>query len=348
MNMHINDEIERRLIKSPAKWLVTGVAGFIGSNLLETLLTLGQSVVGLDNFSSGHRANLHDVRQRVGEEAWKRFLLVEGDIRDFDACLAGCRSVDVVLHHAALGSVPASIQDPLGANQSNVDGFLSILLAARDSGVKRFVYASSSAVYGDHPTQPNSEETVGMPLSPYAVTKYVNELYAAVSARLYGMECVGFRYFNIFGPRQDPNGAYAAVIPRWIGDLLDGKAPIINGDGETSRDFCYIRNVIQANLLAALTDDRDALNKVYNIAMSKATSLNELFQTIRSELGKYDADILLIEPIYGEFRAGDIRHSRADIEKASQGLAYAPGYDVQTGLAETIQWYVNRKKKHAL
>lgn len=282
------DEVKSQLKKSPKRWLITGVAGFIGSNLLEELLALDQQVFGLDNFSTGKQENLDDVQGEVASEKWSRFRFMRADIGDLDACLNACEGVDFVLHQAALGSVPRSIDDPIRTNQSNVDGFLNMLVAVRDKRVKRFVYAASSSTYGDEPGLPKVENKIGRPLSPYAVTKYVNELYADVFARTYGIEAIGLRYFNVFGKRQDPKGAYAAVIPKWIGELLDRKQPVINGDGETSRDFCYIDNTVQANLLAATTDDPNALNQIYNVAYGDRTTLNELFGLIRSDLGRHE------------------------------------------------------------
>ncbi len=337
-------EIKAQLRQSPKKWLVTGVAGFIGSSLLEELLNLGQTVVGLDNFSTGYSHNLGDVKDHVGKN-WYRFTFIEGDIRNLNDCREACTGVDYVLHQAALGSVPRSIDDPIGTNQSNVDGFINILVASRDAGVKRFVYAASSSTYGDHPGLPKKEDTIGRPLSPYAVTKYVNELYAGVFARTYGMELIGLRYFNVFGRRQDPNGAYAAVIPRWIGTLLDGESPTINGDGETSRDFCYLDNVIQANLLSATTQKTEALNQVYNVAFGTRTTLNQLYHMIHDSLAKHDPAIKRIEPVYGPFRPGDVRHSQADIEKAKVLLAYNPTYSVRQGMENTVAWYVNKAER---
>ncbi|NDY41873.1 Vi polysaccharide biosynthesis UDP-N-acetylglucosaminuronic acid C-4 epimerase TviC [Dissulfurirhabdus thermomarina] len=336
------DEIKHGLRRAPKRWLVTGVAGFIGANLLEALLELDQEVVGLDNFATGHRRNLDDVQWSVGEEAWARFRFVEGDIRDLDTCRAVCESVDIVLHQAALGSVPRSIEDPIRTNQANIDGFLNMLVAARDAGVRRFVYAASSSTYGDHPALPKREDVVGRPLSPYAVTKRVNEMYAEVFARVYGFASIGLRYFNIFGRRQDPNGAYAAVIPRWIGELLAGRRPVIFGDGKTSRDFCYIDNAIQANLLAAMVEDEAAVNQVYNIAVNAQTSLYELFTKIREALSVYVPALGEVEPEYGDFRPGDVRHSRASIDKAAALLGYAPTHDVDAGLSETVQWYFRK------
>jgi UDP-N-acetylglucosamine 4-epimerase len=336
----------KQLLKAtPKRWLVTGVAGFIGSNLLEELLKLNQAVVGLDNFSTGHRHNLEDVRKVVGEEAWGRFTFIEGDIRNLANCNRACEGVDYVLHQAALGSVPRSMSDPITTNQSNIDGFLNMLVAARDAKVKRFVYAASSSTYGDHPGLPKKEDIIGKPLSPYAVTKYVNELYADVFGRCYGLESIGLRYFNVFGRRQDPAGAYAAVIPKWIGELLEGKSPTINGDGETSRDFCYIDNTIQVNLLAATTENKEAVNQVYNVAVGGRTSLNELFRLIRDILGKVKPQVKDIEAIYRDFRPGDVRHSQADIEKARQLLGYEPIYGVSQGMTETVKWFLDNAGK---
>ncbi len=334
------DEVKAQLKANPKSWLVTGVAAFIGSSLVEELLNLGQTVVGLDNFSTGKHENLEDVRKEVGPDKWERFHFMEADIRDLEDCLKACDSADYVLHQAALGSVPRSIDDPIRTNQSNIDGFLNMLVAARDTGVKRFVYAASSSTYGDHPDLPKIEDRIGCPLSPYAVTKYVNELYADVFARTYDMESVGLRYFNVFGKRQDPNGAYAKVIPRWIGTFLKGEQPIINGDGKTTRDFCYIDNAIQANLLAATSDTVVALNKVYNVAYGGRTTLNQLFQMIKENLIPYAPDIEMIDPKYGPFRKGDVRHSLADINRARDLLGYEPKYDVNEGMKEAIKWYL--------
>jgi len=330
------------LQSNPRTWLVTGVGGFIGSNLLEGLLNLGQKVIGLDNFSTGYRRNLEDVRKEIPSKAWDRFRFLEGDIRNLSDCQKACEGVDYVLHQAALGSVPRSVDDPIQTNQSNVDGFLNMLIAARDARVKRFVYASSSSVYGDLPDLPAREDKVGQPLSPYSVTKSVNELYADVFSKLYGLVSMGLRYFNVFGKRQDPEGAYAAVIPKWIGLMLNAEIPTIDGDGETTRDFCYIENVIQANLLSALTDNGGAMNKVYNIAFGKQTSLNQLYGLIRGEVSKYKPEVMKGEPVYGPFRMGDIRHSLADISKAKNLLGYQPEYNVAQGMAHSIAWYVKK------
>lgn len=336
------DEVKAKLQATPKTWLITGVAGFIGSSLLEELLKLGQIVVGLDNFSTGKRENLHDVKREVGPERWKSFRFHEGNIRDLDDCLEACEKVDYVLHQAALGSVPKSIDDPILTNQSNIDGFLNILVAARDSGVKRLIYASSSSIYGDSPELPSTEDRMGKPLSPYAVTKHSNELYSGVFAWIYAMETIGLRYFNVFGKRQDPNGPYAAVIPKWILSFLDGQRPTIFGDGKTSRDFCYIDNVVQANLLAATCTNPEAVNKVYNIAFGERITLNRLFHFIRSCLGHFMPNIEKIEPQYGPFREGDVRHSLADIGRAREFLGYDPQYDVAQSLKECVEWYIER------
>ena len=341
--MSVEVVLEEKLAAQRRHWLVTGAAGFIGSNLVERLLKSGQNVVGLDNFSTGHQANLDDVESAVGEEAWGRFVFVEGDICSLDSCRQVTEGVDYVLHQAALGSVPRSLEDPITSNQSNVDGFLNMLVASRDAGVKRFVYAASSSTYGDHPGLPKVEDEIGSPLSPYAVTKYVNELYADVFARAYGMQCVGLRYFNVFGPRQDPQGAYAAVIPRWFGELLDGQECQINGDGETSRDFCYIDNTVQANLLAATTDNPEAVNQVYNVAFGGRTTLNQLYLGIRDLLGEAVPEIRGREAHYQGFREGDVRHSQADISKAGRLLGYHPAFDAAMGLAETSRWFLARR-----
>jgi len=327
------DEVKAALRRQPRRWLVTGAAGFIGSHLVETLLRLGQRVTGIDNFSNGFRRNLDAVREAVGADAWSNFRFIDGDIRLMADCIDACRDVDVVLHQAALGSVQRSIEDPLRAHGSNVTGFLNMLVAARDAGVQRFVYAASSSTYGDHPGLPKVEAAIGRPLSPYAVTKYAGELYADVFHRCYGLQTVGLRYFNVFGARQDPDGAYAAVIPKWMAALVRGEAVTIHGDGETSRDFCYIDNAVQANLLAAMTEDEAALNEVYNIALGGRTTLNQLFDAMRVLLGRRQPEILERRPVYGDFRPGDIRHSQADIGKAQRLLGYAPTHDIHAGLA---------------
>jgi UDP-N-acetylglucosamine/UDP-N-acetyl-alpha-D-glucosaminouronate 4-epimerase len=333
------ESVVERIRARPRTWLVTGVAGFIGSHLLETLLKLGQRVVGLDNFSLGKRQNLAEVRTVVSAAEWKNFRLVEGDVRALDTCRRACRSADVVLHHAALGSVPLSISDPLAAHDSNVTGFLNMLVAAHGAGVSRLVYASSSAAYGDDPAPLKTEAVIGRPLSPYAVTKCANELYADVFSRCYGFDSIGLRYFNVFGPRQDPRGAYAAVIPAWITAMIRGEPVYINGDGKTVRDYCYVDNVVQANLLAAMTSDPAALNQAYNIGMGGRTTLEELLEMIRSLLEPRYPRLRDLRPRYREFRAGDVRLSQADIGKAKRLLAYAPAWDVDKGLARTAEWF---------
>jgi UDP-N-acetylglucosamine 4-epimerase len=324
-------------------WLVTGAAGFIGSNLLEALLTRDQRVVGLDNFATGHRRNLEDVRSSVSGNQWERFRFIEGDICNERTCRQACTGVDVVLHQAALGSVPRSVEDPLRTHHSNLTGFINMLLAARDADVKRFVFASSSSTYGDHPDLPKVEERIGRPLSPYAVTKHASELYADVFARTFGMSVIGLRYFNVFGPRQDPHGPYAAVIPRWISAILEGSPFYIDGDGETSRDFCYIENCVQANLSAALTENEEAMGEVFNVACGARTSLNRLFTLMQQALAPFVPDVAGVRPVNREFRPGDIRHSEADIGKARKLLGYAPDVHVGDGLARTACWYAQRR-----
>jgi len=341
------EEIRREVRASPKVWLVTGAAGFIGSNLVEALLRLDQRVVGLDNFSTGYPHNLEDVRAQVGEDLWTRFRFLEGDIRDLETCRTACEEVDYVLHQAALGSVPRSIDDPVTTNASNVTGFLHMLVAARDAGVERFVYAASSSTYGDHPGLPKVEDRIGTPLSPYAVTKYVNELYAKVFEDTYGIETVGLRYFNVFGRRQDPDGAYAAVIPKWVGNLLDSRPCVIHGDGETSRDFCYVDNVVQVNLLAALVGGEGVTGEVYNVAVGDRTTLNELFETIRDGLAELVPALAATGAQYGPFRPGDVRHSQADVSKARERLGYAPTHTVRQGLREALQWYAERSQEVA-
>jgi UDP-N-acetylglucosamine 4-epimerase len=331
--------IQEDLRHNPRTWLVTGVAGFIGSNLLEELLHLDQRVVGLDNFATGHRRNLDEVLEGAGDRG-ANFHFIEGDIRDLDTCRRACENVDYVLHQAALGSVPRSLDDPIATNQANIDGFLHMLVAARDAGVRRFVYAASSSTYGDHPGLPKVEEVIGRPLSPYAVTKYVNELYADVFHRAYGLSSIGLRYFNVFGRRQDPNGAYAAVIPKWIGNMLAGRECRINGDGETSRDFCYIDNVLQANLLAATSDHVEQSGAVYNVALGARTTLNELFGMIVDGLAAYRPEVASVHPVYAPFRPGDVRHSQANIDKIRTELGYDPTHSVAAGLRQSLDWYV--------
>jgi UDP-N-acetylglucosamine 4-epimerase len=324
----------------PATWLVTGVAGFIGSNLLEALLRLDQTVIGLDNLSTGHVANLDAVQRLVGPSAWRRFRFIRGDIADLKTCRDACKDVEFILHQAALGSVPRSLEDPINTNRANVTGFLNMLVAARDAKVRRFVYAASSSTYGDEPSLPKREQRIGSPLSPYAVTKLVNELYAEVFARSYGLEVIGLRYFNVFGPRQDPNGAYAAVIPAWIGQLLKGARVVINGDGETSRDFCFVANAVQANLLAATAQSQKAINQVYNVAVGERTSLNQLFAVIAKLVRRERSNVEIQVPQYGQFRQGDVRHSLADISKARHHLGYEPSHRLEAGLDIAVQYYV--------
>lgn len=333
--------IKAQLENTPRTWLITGVAGFIGSNLLEALLKLNQQVIGLDNFSTGHQHNLGQVEQGVSTEQWGRFQMHAGDIRNLEECHKACAGVDYVLHQAALGSVPRSLEDPLLTNENNINGFINMLVAARDAKVRRFVYAASSSTYGDHPGLPKVEDVIGKPLSPYAVTKYVNELYADVFACCYGFKTIGLRYFNIFGPRQDPEGAYAAVIPLWVANLLHDEPVYINGDGETSRDFCFIDNAVQANLLAATTENENALNQVYNVAVGEQTTLNQLFEKIRTLLTNYMPDLDKKEPFYRDFRQGDVRHSLAEISKANHLLGYTPTHRIDEGLKEAMYWYKN-------
>ena len=320
---------------TPATWLITGVTGFIGSNLLEHLLKLNQKVIGLDNFSTGSQENLDAVREIVGNEKWARFTFIQGDIRDLEVCQTAAKNVDYILHQAALGSVPRSLKDPITTNDVNIGGFLNMLVAARDcKSLKQFVYAASSSTYGDSPLLPKTENVIGKPLSPYAVTKYVNELYADIFAQSYGFRGIGLRYFNVFGPRQDPHGAYAAVIPLWVKSFFIGENVVINGDGETSRDFCFIENVVQANILAATVTAEEATNQVYNVAFGEQTSLNQLSKMIAGYVGTNASDV-----IHQEFRNGDVRHSLADISKARQLLGYEPQYSVQQGLEITVNWH---------
>ncbi len=333
------EQLQTELRQNPKTWLVTGVAGFIGSNLLETLLKLDQRVVGLDNFATGHQRNLDEVQSLVSTEQWGRFQFIQGDIRQLPDCQKACTGVDFVLHQAALGSVPRSLADPITSNATNISGFLNMLVAARDADVKSFTYAASSSTYGDHPALPKVEENIGKPLSPYAVTKYVNELYADVFARSYGFATIGLRYFNVFGRRQDPNGAYAAVIPKWTASLIAGEPVFINGDGETSRDFCYVANAVQANILSSVATDPDGRNQVYNVAVGDRTTLNQLYGLLRDGLAvegvSSDA-----QPTYRDFRAGDVRHSQADVSKARRLLGYEPSHTLKQGLDEALPWYV--------
>lgn len=330
------------LNSAPKKWLVTGVAGFIGSNLLETLLLNGQEVVGLDSFATGHQRNLDEVQSLVGER-WGNFRFIKGDIRDLAICRAACEGVDYVLHQAALGSVPRSINDPITTNSTNVDGFLNMLVAARDAEVKSFTYAASSSTYGDHPGLPKVEDVIGKPLSPYAVTKYVNELYADVFSKAYSFKTIGLRYFNVFGKRQDPDGAYAAVIPKWTAAMIADETVSINGDGQTSRDFCYVKNAVQANLLAATAND-EAKNNVYNVAVGDQTDLNDLYAYLKEALHE-NALVYDRVPEYRDFRAGDVRHSQADISKARTLLGFSPEYKLRDGIGEAMPWYLGFLKK---
>ncbi len=334
--------LQTQLSAQQNTWLITGVAGFIGSNLLEMLLKLDQRLVGLDNFSTGYQRNLDEVKALVSAEQWARFQFIEGDICNPAHCQQACQGVDFVLHQAALGSVPRSVEDPITTNANNITGFLNMLVAARDAKVQRFVYAASSSTYGDHPGLPKVEDLIGKPLSPYAVTKYVNELYADVFARTYGFQSIGLRYFNVFGPRQDPNGAYAAVIPKWIASMIKGEPIFINGDGETSRDFCFVANAVQANLLAATTVDPEAVNTVYNVAVGDRTTLNELYAQLQSNLVPIYPRLADAKPVYRDFRAGDVRHSLADISKAKRLLGYAPTQRIGQGLEMAMPWYIGQ------
>jgi UDP-N-acetylglucosamine/UDP-N-acetylgalactosamine 4-epimerase len=339
------EQLLAKLPQEPRTWLVTGVAGFIGSNLLETLLRLDQRVVGLDNFATGHQRNLDEVRGLVSAEQWARFTFHRGDIRTLDDCRRACEGVEYVLHQAALGSVPRSLMDPITTNSVNIDGFLNMLVAARDAKVQSFTYAASSSTYGDHPDLPKVEDRIGKPLSPYAVTKYVNELYADVFARSYGFSTIGLRYFNVFGRRQDPEGAYAAVIPRWIAALLHHDQVHINGDGETSRDFCYIENAVQANLLAA-TANEEALNQVFNVAVGDRTTLNQLFAALREALAPHGVSVTA-QAVYRDFRSGDVRHSQANVAKARGLLGYSPTHRLAQGIAGSVPWYVEQARARA-
>ncbi len=336
------EDLRALLARQPARWVVTGAAGFIGSNLVEALLAAGQHVVGVDNFSTGFQRNLDEVRDAVGASAWARLRFVRGDVRDEAVCRDVTAGADFVLHQAALGSVPRSIEQPLASFENNVDGFLRIMTAARDARVRRFVYASSSSVYGDSPELPKVEARIGRPLSPYAATKFVDEVFADVWARTYGLSCAGLRYFNVFGPRQDPDGAYAAVIPRWTASLLRGQAPVLNGDGTTSRDFCFVANAVQANLRAALAPAPPSVHEVYNVACGERTTLTELYAMIRERVAATHPSAAGIEPIARDFRAGDVRHSLADIAKAGRELGYRPTHTVGQGLDAAMPWYVGR------
>ena len=343
------EQLQEHLKDNQSTWLVTGVAGFIGSNLLEKLLVLNQKVVGLDNFDTGHQHNIdqaiQDANDAAGKDLSSNFKFINGDIRELEDCQQACSGVDYVLHQAALGSVPRSIENPINTNRANIDGFLNMLVASKDANVKRFVYAASSSTYGDHPDLPKVEDKIGNPLSPYAVTKVVNELYASVFAKTYGFKTIGLRYFNIFGKRQDPNGAYAAVIPKWVAAILNKDDVFINGDGETSRDFCYIDNTIQINLLAATTDNDKATAQVYNVALNDRTSLNKLYEMIEERLIRRTQGLEKKKPIYRDFRAGDVRHSQANIDKAQALLDYQPKYLIEQGMDEAMDWYVGSLTK---
>ncbi|QBL09822.1 Vi polysaccharide biosynthesis UDP-N-acetylglucosaminuronic acid C-4 epimerase TviC [Rheinheimera sp. D18] len=332
-------DVLQQLQSAPKRWLVTGCAGFIGSNLIETLLKANQQVVGLDNFATGHQRNLDEVQQLVSPEQWANFQFINGDIRNLTDCQQACAGVDFVLHQAALGSVPRSIADPIATNQTNINGFLNMLVAARDAKVQRFVYAASSSTYGDHPALPKVEDVIGKPLSPYAITKFVNELYADVFSRSYGFHSIGLRYFNVFGPRQDPNGAYAAVIPKWTAAMIAKQTVVINGDGETSRDFCFVANAVQANIRAALANIEHS--DVFNVALGDRTTLNELFSAIAQSLADNNIHYTQ-QPTYADFRAGDVRHSQADISKAKQQLGYAPEYRINDGIKLAMPWYIQQ------
>ncbi len=338
------EHLQEYLKGNQSTWLVTGVAGFIGSNLLETLLTLNQKVVGLDNLDTGHQKNIeqaiNDANNYRGRDLSDNFIFINGDIKNIEDCKKACNGIDYVLHQAALGSVPRSVKDPIASNNSNITGFLNMLVASRDANIKRFVYAASSSSYGDNKDLPKIEHTIGNPLSPYAVTKLVNELYASVFAKNYGFKTIGLRYFNVFGKRQDPSSAYAAVIPKWVAAILCKEDVYINGDGETSRDFCYVDNAIQMNLLAATTHDHVALDQVYNVALNDRTSLNKLYQMIEEKLRQRIPELKKKEPIYRDFRAGDVRHSQANISKAQKLLDYQPIYKISKGLDEAMDWYV--------
>lgn len=336
-------DIKQQLATNPKTWLVTGCAGFIGSNLLETLLLLNQKVVGLDNFATGHQHNLDEVKTQVTEQQWQNFSFIEGDIRNLEDCTNAIgtkdSSVDYILHQAALGSVPRSIVDPILTNSANITGFLNMLVAAKEAKVESFVYAASSSTYGDHPTLPKVEENIGKPLSPYAVTKYVNELYADVFNKTYGLNTTGLRYFNVFGKRQDPDGAYAAVIPKWTAAMIENSPIYVNGDGETSRDFCFIENAVQANILAA-TADEQGKNQVYNVALGDRTTLNTLFDSLQNALKQNGVEYKQ-PPVYRDFRAGDVRHSQADISKAKNMIGFEPEYKIQQGIDKAMPWYIN-------
>ena len=346
MNNFLDSPLINSLKSKKYSWLITGVAGFIGSNLLERLLQLNQKVIGLDNFSTGSIENLDDVKNNLDTKQWNNFSFQEGDLSDFSHCQKACKNINFVLHQGALGSVPRSIENPIMTNNSNINGFLNIILAAKEARVQSFTYAASSSTYGDHPALPKEESIIGNPLSPYAVTKYVNELYADVFKRCYGFNSIGLRYFNVFGKRQRPDGPYAAVIPKWIDAMLHEEKISINGDGETSRDFCYIENVIQANLLAATCQQKEAMNQVYNVAVGDRSSLNDLLYILKSELEANNRSYNL-EPIYRDFRSGDVRHSQADISKIKNLLGYNPEYNLLSGIRESLPWFVLRSMQNA-
>ncbi|MDC0055085.1 GDP-mannose 4,6-dehydratase [Pseudomonadota bacterium] len=339
------EEIKVELVSNPRIWVITGVAGFIGSNLLESLLNLNQRVRGLDNFSTGFTKNLDDVESSVTKEQWSNFSFIEGDILNSESCQKICDGADFILHQAALGSVPRSIADPYSSNNSNITGFLNMLIAAKNAEVKRFVYAASSSTYGDHPALPKIEENIGEPLSPYAVTKLVNELYASVFKKTYNFDSIGLRYFNIFGKRQTVNSAYAAVVPKWIGAIIEGQAIQINGDGETSRDFTYVENAVQANILSATSEAKDSMPLIFNIAAGERTSLLKLFECIKENIDALNNEFDILDPIFADFRSGDVRHSLADISKARTYLGYEPSHDVDHGIKEAVQWYMNELNK---
>lgn len=343
--MPVFEEIQHELLNNPKVWLITGVAGFIGSNLLEKLLILNQKVIGLDNFETGYQHNIDqaisDANSASGKDLSNNFHFIHGDITLLQDCQKACLGVDYVLHHAAIGSVPKSIIDPIRTNKANIDGFLNILVASRDAEVKKLVYAASSSTYGDNKDLPKVEHKIGKPLSPYAVTKAVNELYADVFARSYGFQSIGLRYFNIFGKRQDPDGAYAAVIPRWVAAVINKEDVFINGDGETSRDFCFIENAVQANILSATVNDKNAINQIYNVAVNDRTTLNQLHAMIEEKLADKLDGLAKKQPIYRDFRIGDVRHSQADIEKASTLLGYRPSHTISQGLDQTLEWYMD-------
>jgi UDP-N-acetylglucosamine 4-epimerase len=338
------DAVCEDLVNRPRRWLVTGVAGFIGSALLERLLDLGQTVVGVDSFLTGHKHNLDDVLA-INPDERLQFRFIEGDLRDLSVCKAACKDVDIVLHEAALGSVPRSVKDPISTHQHNVDAFLNVLVAAREASVGRVIYASSSSVYGDHPGLPKHEDRIGKPLSPYAVTKRADEIYAQVFSETYQQQIIGLRYFNVFGRRQDPDGVYAAVIPRWIAALMEGKPCTIFGDGSSSRDFCYVDNIVQANLLAATATDKGVLGTVYNCGCNGRTDLKTLFAMIKDNLVKDYPDVAHAEPVYEPIRTGDIQHSQAAIDKIKAALGYVPTHQVEDGMTETVAWFARRLKR---